>query len=406
MNQFKALPRNARNCILVEPLWAFFGPIVIYYAPLYQKALGLSEPDMGLINSVGIAAGFLFFLLASPITNRLGRRTTSLVFDLFAWGAAMVVWAFAQSFIWFLVAGVLNAIVRIVIVSWNLLITEDAREDQRATIHGWIYLIGSASGFIVFLGGLFIGRFGLVPSMRVIYILGAISMTSMFILRYIFSDETAAGVILMEKSRRTPFFHAVAAQVADAGRALKDRRFLRLLGIFFVANAVLYVDFYRILFLQETKILDPGLVAFLPAFGALLSMILFFFVMPRIPRLHDAEFLSGAFLLGAVFQALMILMPSGSALLALLSAGILQTAYFLIQSFRDALFMNSAGEERRGELFSLVQALTFLVSIPVGWLAGILYAGNPAWPFAAACILYLGGAHLAREAGQDRAGRL
>ncbi|MFZ2635930.1 MAG: MFS transporter [Rectinemataceae bacterium] len=389
MNQYGSLPRNAKACIAVEPLWSFFGPIVTYYAPLYQRARGLDEVQMGTINSAHIAAGFIFFALASPITNRLGRRKTSLVFDLIAWSAAMLVWAFAKNFAWFLAAGILNAVVRIVVVSWNLLITEDAREDQRSSIHGWMHLIGSASGLVVFLGGLVIGRFGIIESMRVIYLVGALSMTFMFTIRYLLTRETAAGLILREKYKGRSFAASVFAQVGESGRALRDPRFLRLLGLFFVANAVLYIDFYRILYLQETKALDSTTVAFMPAFGAVLSIILFFFVMPRLPKFRDTAVLSWSFLLCAVFQAGILLAPKNSVLLSVLAVGCLQTSFFLVQAFRDAVFMNSVDEQRRGDLFSLVQALTLLISIPVGWLSGLMYSANSTLPFVMAFVLYL-----------------
>lgn len=402
MNEYKTLPRNARVCIAVEPLWALFGPIVQYYMPVYQRALGLSEVQMGVVNSAHIAAGFLFFMIAAPITNRFGRRRTSLYFDLVAWSSAMLVWAFAGSFSAFLIAGIMNAVVRIVIVSWNLLITEDAQNSQRASIHGWIYLIGSVSGFITFAGGLLIDRFGIVPAMRVICLSGGLSMTAMFVVRYALTRETAAGIALLQRSRAIPFARAVLSQIPSAGIALREPGFLRRLGIFFVANAVLYMDFYRILFLQESKLLPAFAIAVLPAFGAALSIGLFLFVMPRLKHENDAALLEWAMIGAAAAQGLMILMPAGSLALAILAAGCLQTGYFLVQSFRDALFMNYAQAGKRGELFSLVQALTFLLSIPFGWFAGFLYSVNPALPFALAALLYLGGAFLARAIRREK----
>lgn len=150
MIALKLLPQNARASIKLEPLWALFGPLVTYFMPLYQKELGLSEVQMGIINSAAIATGFVFYALASPITNKLGRRYTSIIFDSIAWSIAMLVWAFSRSFGWFLVAQVLNSVVRIVVVSWNLLITEDATDQERAAIYGWIYVIGAFGGLSTF----------------------------------------------------------------------------------------------------------------------------------------------------------------------------------------------------------------------------------------------------------------
>jgi len=139
MVPFKKLTKNARTCIAVEPLWALFGPLVTYFMPLYQQKLGLNEVQMGVVNSVGIAAAS-FLSVVTPITNRLGRRKTSIVFDLIAWGISMILWAFSRSYIWFLAAAITNAAVRVVNVSWNLMLSEDATNEQRPTImHGSIW---------------------------------------------------------------------------------------------------------------------------------------------------------------------------------------------------------------------------------------------------------------------------
>ncbi|MCE1196110.1 MFS transporter, partial [bacterium] len=179
---FRNLPRNARTCIVVEPLWAFFGPMVTYYMPLYQRQLGLSEVQMGLVNSVNIAAGLLFYALAAPITDRVGRRRTSLLFDFVAWSLTMALWALSRSYAWFLVAAVTNAVVRIVYVSWNLLISEDASDEQRSTIFGYINIIGTFGGITTLLSGTIIARFGVEPAMRAVFWVGAATMTLMFVL--------------------------------------------------------------------------------------------------------------------------------------------------------------------------------------------------------------------------------
>lgn len=72
------LPRNARNSILLEPLWAVFGTVVLYYAPLYLRSVGLSSAEIGLLGSVTLALSFVCQAFAAPITNRLGRKRTTL----------------------------------------------------------------------------------------------------------------------------------------------------------------------------------------------------------------------------------------------------------------------------------------------------------------------------------------
>lgn len=396
MAGLKELPKNARVCIALEPLWAFFGPMVTYFMPLYQKELGLSEVQMGIVNSAGIAAGFVFFTIAAPITNKLGRRKTSLMFDFIAWSLSMLIWALSKSFTWFLVAAIFNAVVRIVNVSWNLLLSEDASEEQRSTIYGWIYVIGAFGGVTTFLGGLIIEKFGIVPSMRAIFGVGSAVMTTMFILRFIGTRETAVGAYLKEKTKSENFLRMVGQQLPKARQALRDPFFLRMTGIFLIANAVLSIDFFRVLYLAEQKKLPSFTVAVIPAIGALVSMAIFFLVLPRQKEKKNHFQLTNAFFFCMLFQILFLFMPNNSTLSALLIVPGLQASYFLLQTYRDTVFMNATGDEHKSERFSLVQALMLLFSIPMGWLAGVLYSVSPHLPFFVASLLYGLGFLLAR----------
>ena len=395
MVRFKLLPGNARTCIGVEPLWALFGPMVFYFMPLYQKQLGLNEVQMGLLNSIGIASGLLFYTLAAPITNKLGRRRTSLIFDTLSWTISMLLWALSRSFLWFLAAAIFNSIVRIVFVSWNLLISEDANDDQRSTIFGWINIIGTFGGLTTFVGGLFIDRFGVVPSMRIVFLAGSFSMTCMFVLRYIGTRETAMGKILIEKTRDRSILSLTLRQLPKAGQALREPFFLKMVGIFFIVNAVSYIDFFRILFLRDEKGLPSLLVSSVPALSAVASFFLFFFVLPRQKEAKAADHLSWAFVICIIFQVFFILIPRGSILATILVFPSLQASYALLCTFRDTVFMNGTSAEFRSERFSLIQSIMMLLCIPVGWLAGLLYSWSPQAPFVLSTFLYLCGFLLA-----------
>ncbi len=397
MTGFRSLPRNARSCIAIEPLWAFFGPMVAYYMPLYQRQLGLSEVQMGLVNSANIAAGLLFYTLAAPITNKFGRRNTSMWLDFIAWSLSMVLWAISRSFLWFLVAAVTNATVRIVYVSWNLLISEDADDGQRATIFSYINLIGTFGGFTTFAGGMIIASAGIVPAMRGIFWVGAAILTLMFILRYFGTSETKTGVYLKTKTKGQSLLRLVWQQVPSARLALRDPFFIRMTGIYFIGNAVLSIDFFRILYMKDVKGLSSFVVSAVPALSAVVSLVIFFFILPRQKALKNREHLANAFLACLAAQVLFILMPKGSPLSAILIFPSLQASYALLQTFRDTVFMNSTAADQKSDRFSLIQALMMFFSIPVGWLAGLLYSTAPQLPFILASILYAAGFLLARS---------
>lgn len=405
MVPFRSLPRNARTSIAVEPLWSFFGPTVTFFMPLYQKQLGLSEIQMGIVNSVGIATGLFFFMFSAPLANKLGRRTVATCFDFIAWTVSMVIWAFSKSFAWFIAAAITNSVVRIVVVSWNLLISEDANEEQRSTIFGWINVIGTFGGLTALVGGLMIDRLGVLPSMRAIFLIGGAAMSLMFVLRFLGTRETAIGAAMKEKAKGANLLRLVWEQFPKALEALRDSFFLKMTGIFFIANAVMSIDFFRILYLKDVKSLSSVAVSSIPAFTAVTSVVIFFMILPRMKPSHDLKRLENSFLFCFFSQMFFLLIPRGSILAAFIVFPTLQAAYALLQTFRDTVFMNGIEPSLKSERFSLVQSLMFLLSIPVGWLAGLLYTVSPHLPFILACLLYAAGYLLAKSLHAEIAGK-
>lgn len=386
------LPKNSRSCLMVEPLWALFGGVVVYFAPLYMKALGLNDLEMGLVNSAGLLFSFIFFILAGPFTNKYGRRLTSLVWDILSWSVSMAIWAFARGFVWFLVAVLFNSAVRVVMVSWNLLLTEDAREDQRVRIYGIVYLIGSMGGFVTLAAGLLLQRFGVVPTMRVTYFLGALFMTTMFVLRYAMTTETENGERIRESTRGVPLRRLVAAQLGSLVHASRDRHFSILAGIYLIATAVQSFTFFQVLYLQESLAYSTSRLAVIPAVNSLVSIFLFAFALPRIPRAAERLGLFLGFAACGLSAFAFLFLGAGMLPLVLLVQGLGAAAFLLLSTYRDSVFMNTVPNEKRAELFGLVNMLAMLLSIPTGALAGWLYSLSPRAPFVAVALLYAAGA--------------
>jgi MFS family permease len=386
------LPGNSRYCLMAEPLWALFGGVIFYFAPLYMKALGLTELEMGLVNSTGFLCSFLYFILSGPLTNKFGRRLTSLTWDLVAWSAGMLVWAFARGFAWFLVAALLNSAVRIVTVSWNLLVTEDAREDQRVKIFGIIYLIGSTGGFVTLAAGLLLQRFGVIPTMRATYLIGAVSMTAMFFLRYFLTTETKNGQLMREKTGAIPLARLIAEQLTSLVRAARDRHFFILAAIYMIANAVQSFTFFQILYLKDNLGYSTAELSIVPAVNSLLSIFLFAFVIPRIPKAAERLGLLVGFILCFGGGLAFLFLGGGTLFLVLFIQGLSSAAFLLLSAYRDSVFMNTAPSEHRAELFGLVNMLAMLFSIPTGALAGWLFTLQPLAPFAAVVALFALGA--------------
>ncbi len=73
---------NSRACIYTEPLWGIPYSLYVPYMSVYMLALGLSDVQIGLIATIGLISQMFFSVLGGVITDKLGRRMTTLIFDL------------------------------------------------------------------------------------------------------------------------------------------------------------------------------------------------------------------------------------------------------------------------------------------------------------------------------------
>ena len=166
----KSLRGNPRGCVYPEPLWGIPFHLYIPYVSIYMLALGLSDKQIGLIVSISWGFQVVLALFSGVITDKLGRRLTTLIFDIVSWSIPALISAVAQNFWYFLIAGIINSVWRITHNSWSCLLVEDAEPDQLADIFTWVYIANLMVGFIAPLAGLLIGVFSLIPTMRGLYI--------------------------------------------------------------------------------------------------------------------------------------------------------------------------------------------------------------------------------------------
>src|SRR5512143_4097821 len=105
-----SLRGNQRGCVYPEPLWGIPYNLYAPYVSIYMLALGLSDKQIGLIVSISWGFQVLLAAVSGIVTDRLGRRRTTLIFDIVSWTIPTLISAAAQNFWYFLIAGVINSI--------------------------------------------------------------------------------------------------------------------------------------------------------------------------------------------------------------------------------------------------------------------------------------------------------
>ncbi len=197
----KSLTGNPRGCVYTEPLWGIPFNLYAPYISIYMVALGLSDKQIGLIVSISWSFQIVLALLSGVITDKLGRRRTTLIFDILAWSVPALISAIAQNFWYFVAAGVINSVWQITHNSWTCLLVEDADQNQLVDIYTWIYIANQLVGFVAPLAGLLIGVFSLVPTVRGLYIFAAIMFTLKAVVTYRMTQETGQGQVRMHETR-------------------------------------------------------------------------------------------------------------------------------------------------------------------------------------------------------------
>lgn len=381
------LPRNARNAILTEPMWGIFGTVVIYYAPLYMRSVGLSSTEIGLLGSGTLALSFLFQAVAAPVTNRLGRKRTTLIFDLISWSVPMFVWAAAHSFTAFALAAALSATGRIVTVSWNLLMIEDVEERHRARVFGIINLIITVCGLLTPLVGLVIAQHGVTSTLRGFYALGGIGMTVMFFWRNAITEETRSGVEAMAQHRDLGLGQTIRHAVGMVAGMRSHPGLLSMTAFYVLTVFIEQLSLFQILFLQETLHFSAQTLSFVPVVGALVTVLLYRVGLPRLSGLPIGNTLVLIRVLGLIGALLLLVVPAGNLGVMLAVVGVIGGATFLTQTYRDAALFGRLPPQGTADLYSAVQTLTLLCSVPAAAIAGALFSTSPHGLFVLIAVL-------------------
>ncbi len=236
------LEGNPKASVFTEPLWGIPYNLYIPYASVYMLALGLSDAQIGMIASLGLLIQPIFALISGAITDKYGRRLTTLISDLLSWSIPCLIWAVAQDIRYFIVAAIFNAIWRISMNSWTCLLVEDAEEDQLVHIWTWIHIAGLMAAFFAPLAGVLIGVIDLIPAIRLLYLFSFIMMTVKGFILYRYSTETERGYIRMEETRDKPLLSLLAGYGEVLKQILRTPRTLVILGIMFVMGVVMMIN--------------------------------------------------------------------------------------------------------------------------------------------------------------------
>jgi len=394
---------NPRGCVYTEPLWGI--PFHLYspYVSLYMLALGLAERQIGLILSISGGFQIVLALLSGAVTDKLGRRFTTLFFDILAWSIPALLSAAAQNFWYFLAAGIFNSFWRITHNSWTCLLVEDAEPDQLVDIYTWIYIANLLVGFVSPLTGVLVRTFSLVSTMRGLYLFAAFMFALKAFLTYRMTDETAQGKIRMRETREQSLVHILSGYKDVLSELLHTPKTLYAAGIMLVLNIFNLINdsFWAIIVTEKLRIPAEHIAVF-PFIKSTIMLTFFFGVIPHLNKLRFRMPMIIGFLGFIISQVILITAPAVGYALLILSVFLEACCFAAVSPLVDKLLVLTISAQERARIQSILYVGIILFTSPFGWIAGILSEVNKALPFVLNIVLFAVGAALAHVVGSHK----
>ena len=395
-----SLRGNGRACVYTEPMWGLSMALVLPYASVYMLALGIEDRSIGLLATIATLSQVLFGLLSGAITDKLGRRNTTAIFDIIAWSIPCLIWAFAQNFWWFLIASLVNGAWQVTQNSWDCLLVEDVERRTIPHVYSLIKVAGDMSAIFAPIAAVLVAQFGLVPAVRILYLNAFVMMTAKVYLLWRYSSETGIGVQRRAEVRGVPLATLLRGYRGVLGLILhsKGMLFSLVISALVAAVALVTTTFWQVAISTRLGVPD-ALLPYFPMVRSLLSMVLFFTVIPRLLGGHSLKRATqwgfGVYLAG---QALLLAIPvpAGTAdatTYALLAGCLLLDAFGsgILFMLSESLVALHVDRRERSRVMSIQRTCVMLAAAPFGWISGWLSGMDRSWPFwLTAALLALG----------------
>lgn len=380
---------NAKVCVFIEPLWGIPFNLIAPFTTLYMVALGVTDVQIGLILSVSMIVQVAFSFGGGIISDKLGRKTTTNLGDLLGWSLACLIWAVSQNFWFFLAAVLLNSFEQVNQTAWNCLLIEDADGKDILNIYTWITIAGLLSVFFAPVSGVLIGRFSLVPVMRVLYAVFCVTMLIKTWITVRYTTETRQGKIRREQTKGVSVWTMLREYRLLLPRIFRNRDTMQTLVIMVIVYITTMINnnFFG-LYVNTVLGVPEQYLAVFPILRAAVMLVFLFVIQHQLQRLPLKIPMQLGLVLYVICQLLLIFSPRGRlfpvALFILLEA----TAFALVVPRKDSMLAMNVEPRERARTLALMTAFMIAFSSPFGYLCGVLSSVDRRLPFVLSALLY------------------
>lgn len=373
---------NPRTLILMEPLWGIPYNLIAPFATLYMYTQGITDVQIGLILSIAMFVQVFFSFFGGIITDKFGRRFTTMMGDFFGWCVACLIWSVSGNFWFFLIAVLFNSFEQINQTAWYCLLIEDADSKDLLGIYTWVNIGGLVAIFFAPISGLLINSFTVVPVVRILYFVFAVNMLIKVIVTFKYCDETRQGKIRMTETKDTSVFQMLYEYKDLIPKILKDKEIMKVLIISVILHITNLVstNFFSLYVTQRLGIADRYL-AFFPILNAAVMLIFMIGVQHRLESVKFRIPMWIGLVLYAACSILLILTPIGGMPFIIIYVFVAAVASALVMPRKDALLQLTINPKERARINALIMAFTIAFASPFGYFAGWLSSIDRRLPF-------------------------
>jgi MFS family permease len=366
-------------------MWGLSMNLCLPYASVYMLALGLKDSEVGFIATVYMLVQVFFAFLSGAITDKLGRRKTTAIFDFISWSIPCLIWMQARGFWFFFVAALFNGTMKVTTNSWDCLMVEDAEKSQITRIYSLVIICGQLSALFAPISSILVSRFTLVPAIRILYINAFVVMTAKLVILYAVSRETGTGIVRMRETKGKSLFTLLKGYGGVFRIIAKSKGTVFSLVIAALVGAVAMVNttFWQVIVSKKLLIPDPLLPVF-PMFRSVLAIVFLFTIVPRLARLTLRTPLLLGFCVYLAGQTLLILTPvSGIFRYVLLCVSLSFDGFGsgTLAMLAESLVALHVNREERARVMSIQHMIIMFATSPFGWIGGILSGISRNLPF-------------------------
>jgi len=366
-------------------MWGLSMNLCLPYATVYMLTFGMSDSQVGIVASIYMFSQMIFAFLSGPIVDKLGRRKSTAIFDFLSWSLPCLIWAFSQGFWFFVVAALLNGMMKIPTVSWDCLLIEDAPKEKITQIYSLVILATNLSALFAPISSVLVAKLTLAPAIRILYINAFIVMTAKLLILYKLSTETAVGKIRREATRDKSLGELLSGYRGAAHKIMtsKGTIFAIIISILVEIAAMLGSTFWQIIVSRRIGVPDTLLPIF-PMAKSIIAITLFFTLITHIRQTRLKWPLYGGFVSSIIGCLLLISVKSTNFWgYLILSVSLIFEALggAVLATLRESLVAIHVDPAERSNILALLQTTVMLVSVPFGYIGGLLSDISRVLPF-------------------------